>query len=235
MKKINLINHKVFNAVTENFSVYLKKCDIVKRKKPKQTKSEIYTAMTFWYLMNIVRCIDQLYCSLDMLSNYKNKIKNQGMNRAEYIAYGIENIYLRITSVFDRSLRLANVIFEVGLPERDCKTSTIINNENIKSTETGKCLKMLEKSIEKFKNKRNEIAHKNSYDDEEFYEIEIFELLQNCGRLDTSQYIYGKQKMDEYVIQKKKSFMESINSIEQIVNQLFDAISNEYQKRNVVV
>ena len=80
------------------------------------------------YASNITECLDQINYTIDLLSGYKSK-KDSTMNRYDYIVFILENFYLRITSIFDRILRFTNVVFEIGLPEKECKASTIIKND----------------------------------------------------------------------------------------------------------
>lgn len=187
------------------------------------TKFERYNIDVLLSAYKIIDCLDQIYFSIEMLSGFKSK-SNSVMNQHDYIVFMLENFYLRITSAFDRILRFTNVVFEIGLPEKECKESKIIKNDKIKETSLCNILTKLNTYINKYKNSRNKIAHSESYSDKDLIEIEgYFLLLESDNQKDIEDYKpYFKRVTDEYVGNKKKELMEYANEFEELLKKFFD-------------
>lgn len=231
MMKTKILEHEVFVEANHDVTKYLEKCDLKNKIMASQSKVDTYAIETFRYLMSISKCIEQLNWAIEMLAGYRTSNEVPGLTRIDYISYGLENIYLRITTVFDRCLRLVNVVYQLGLPERECKRTTIIKNINVKNTNTGKSLKELDSYVERYQGVRNVIAHSMPYTgDEEFGTIEILTL----GKPEKSSKQYDAllvRKTNEYIKTKKENFKKEIEKIEKIVINLFNAIGPEYTIR----
>jgi hypothetical protein len=104
-------DHKLVKEAYKTPREYLKKCDPSRSEMdPPYTPKESYAIDVVMSISNVISCLDQLYHSIDMLAGYRQA--NSKMNRYDYIVFGIENYYLRLTSVFDRCLRLTNIILD---------------------------------------------------------------------------------------------------------------------------
>jgi hypothetical protein len=174
---------------------------------------------------NITECIDQIHFTIELLSGFRNK-KNGKMNRYDYIVYMIENFYFRITSIFDRALQFSNLIFEIGLPEKECRESTIIRNDKIKETPVEKSLSGLNKFTNEYRFIRNQVAHLKRFDVKELSIVEgFYYLLETEESIKFLQYenLY-KKKIDQYVIRKKKEFKEIAKQTEKLVHEFFDTM-----------
>ncbi|HWR20776.1 MAG TPA: hypothetical protein VN444_02810, partial [Verrucomicrobiae bacterium] len=66
---------------------------------PSASRKESYAIETLLSVGNVVSCIDQLHFSMDLLSGYRSSSTPDKMSRYDYIVFGIENYYLRLTSV----------------------------------------------------------------------------------------------------------------------------------------
>ena len=224
MKLTKLKDHAAIKTVSGVARSYMAKCDPSDPSKgPPATKRESYAIEAFLAFSNVTTCMDQLYFSIDMLSGYRKSNAAEGMNRHEYIVFNIENYYLRITSVYDRCLRLANTLFQLGLPERECKDSTVTNNLYVKGTDVAKTLKELDKFTSQFRFHRNVVAHKSNYSENELDRIGTYFVLEEedeeMGRY-SSLY---KLKADHYVKKKKTEFRDNIDQLERLVASFFDA------------
>lgn len=173
----------------------------------------------------IIECIDQLYFTVEMLSGFKRK-KKGNMNRHDHIVYMIENFYLRITSIFDRALRLSNLVFQIGLPEKECRESTIIMNQKIKGTEVERILQKLNRFTSDYRLKRNQIAHQEGFHDKELSPLEMFYYLletDESAEFQKYRHLY-KTKADNYVLEKKNEFNETIGEVEDIIDKFFNTL-----------
>jgi hypothetical protein len=186
---------------------------------------------------NVVSCIDQLHFSVAMLSGYRVGTVPDRMNRYDYIVYGIENYYLRLTSIHDRCLRLANVIFQLGIPERHCNNATIINNSHVKGSAVANSLKALDKFTSPFRFHRNTVAHEATYSEEELDQLGLYHHL-----LDEDEsfrdYKYPVKKMtDDFVIEKKTEYQRDLERLELLVTNYFDSLDPFFVQRlyNIVI
>jgi hypothetical protein len=190
------------------------------------TRFEQYNLDVLFSANNIIDCLDQIHYSIEMLSGFKRK-PNSAMNRHDYIVFILENFYLRITSIFDRILRFSNVVLEIGLPEKECKESTIIKNDKIKGTSLYSALNKLNTFIDKYRYPRNKIAHSESFTEKGLTDIQgYYILLDSENQQDIEQYkTLFKLETDEYVANKKKELMKIANDLEKLLIDLFNEIT----------
>ncbi|MEZ4590286.1 MAG: Cthe_2314 family HEPN domain-containing protein [Chloroflexota bacterium] len=226
MKITSLKDHDLLKEVTKICSAYLAKRDEINNGDSLNLIGlGIYATDTMLSVSNVVSCIDQLHFSVDMLSGYRAEALPEKMNRYDYIVYGIENYYLRLTSIHDRCLRLANIIFNLGLPNRHCNNATIIHNSHIKGTEVANSLKALDKFTNPFRSHRNAVAHEATYSEESLAQLG---LLHHFLDEDESwiNYRYPAKKMtDEFVANKKTEFHGNLEELELLVTNYFDSIN----------
>ncbi|WP_431164838.1 Cthe_2314 family HEPN domain-containing protein [Tenacibaculum halocynthiae] len=191
----------------------------------KQTAFEEYNISILLSASNITECLDQINHSIDMLSGYRNK-KQSTMNRHDYIVFILENFYLRVTSTFDRMLRLTNIIFEIGLPEKECKVSTIVKNKKIKSTPLAIALKNLNSYVDKFRYSRNKIAHSETYSESRLRDIQGFYIALDDGKnKDIEKYKnFYRTITNEYVAEKKSELRQISNEIEILLERCFEEL-----------
>jgi hypothetical protein len=233
MKLSRLKDHTILRAASERVRVYIAKCHPIEHDKdPKATRKESYAIETFLSLSSIVSCIDQLQFSVDMLAGYRNQNTPGRINRYDYIVFGIENYYLRLTSVYDRCLRLGNVVFQLGLPERECREATITKNAYIKGTSVAQALKELDKFTNQFRFNRNTVAHESTYSEGELDKWGAYYYLVGEGehQLDKYRHLY-KNITDRYIADKKEEFKKHIEELERLVDAFFDAILKVFEAR----
>ncbi len=212
--------------------VYIAKCHPTEPDSdPVATKKESYAIETLLSLSSVVSCIDQLHFSVDMLAGYRNQNTPEKMNRYDYIVFGIENYYLRLTSVYDRCLRLGNVVFQLGLPERECRKATITNNSYIKGTLVAQALKDLDKFTNPFRFHRNTVAHESTYSEGELDKLgSYYFVVEEDQQFKKYHHLY-KHKTDNYVSDKKAEFQNHIEKLEHLVEAFFDTISKVFEAR----
>ena len=98
----------------------------------------------------LITACDQLKYALVYLSGYRQRRTPEGIlrTRVDYIIYQIENFMMRTGTVIDRSLKLVNIAFELGIQPKDCRRSVIAENAHVASTPVRKWLDALEKALE---------------------------------------------------------------------------------------
>lgn len=234
MKITRLKDHSLLNLNDRLADVreYIAKCDPCDpNSDPPATRREKYAIETFMSVSNIVSCIDQLHFSIGMLSGYRADSAPEKMNRVDYIVFGIENYYLRLTSVFDRCLRLANVIYQLGLPEQACNNDSIIKNNHVKGTPAAKTLKELDNFTSPFRFHRNIVAHHGTYFDNDINHLGSYYCLADgddgFGRY---RHLY-KNRTDDFVVEKKTEFKAGLVKLENLVESYFDDVVVAFESR----
>ncbi len=232
MKITQLKDHTLLKIASAVSREYISKCNPDEPgSDPTSTRRESYAIETLLSTGNVVSCIDQLYFSIDMLSGYRSGSAPEKMNRYDYIVFGIENYYLRLTSVFDRCLRLANVIFQLGLPERQCNNESIIKNAHIKGTPVANALTELDKFTSPFRFHRNTVAHQGTYSEKDLDQLgSYYYLAEEDDDFERYRYLF-KKKTDDFVAEKKRDFKGHIVDLENLVKIYLDSIASNFEAK----
>ncbi|EKD71521.1 MAG: hypothetical protein ACD_46C00172G0002 [uncultured bacterium] len=232
MKITRLKDHNILKTASAVSREYIAKCNPDESgSEPSATKRESYAIEVLLATGNVVSCIDQLYFSIDMLSGYRANNAAEKMNRYDYVVYGIENYYLRLTSVFDRCLRLANVIFQLGLPERQYNNESIIKNAHVKGTAVASALTELNKFTDPFRFHRNTVAHQSTYSEKDLDQLgSYYYLAEEDDGFERYRYIF-KKKTDDFVSEKKKGFNDHVVKLERLVEIYLDSVVSILEAR----
>lgn len=230
MKNPELDNLKIFKSTNAVVIPYIRRCNLESRIMVTPSPLEQYTLDCFKAAKNITDCIDQLHFSIELLSGYRASIAPNSMNRHDHIVFAIENYYLRITSVYDRCLRLVNILYQLGLPERECKNTTIIKNIHVKGSDIEISLKALDKFTNKFRQFRNSVAHNETYsEDEKLNIIASYYFLEDQGATEIIKLrnLY-KKETDNYIKNKKSEFREHLVELEAFIIPFLNAVNDKY-------
>lgn len=230
MKITRLKDHGILKTASAVSREYIAKCNPHEPESdPSVTKRERYTIEALLATGNVVSCIDQLYFSIDMLSGYRASNMPEKMNRYDYVVFGIENYYLRLTSVFDRCLRLANVIFQLGLPERQCNNESVIKNAHVNGTAVASTLTKLDKFTHPFRFHRNTVAHQSTYSEKDLDQLgSYYYLAEEDDGLERYRYMF-KKRTDDFVSEKKKEFNDHVLNLERLVERYLDSIVSIFE------
>ena len=182
---------------------------------------------------------DQLQYALAYLSGYQTRKTSDGelITRADYIAYQLENLYLRFVIIPDRSLRLTNEVFRLGLPARECGIRTVTDNQHLRSTPVRTRLRAIEKIVKPYREMRNTIAHLARYNDPALSKVEVFCILQKSeGPPDESvnertRHFY-KRETDAYIDAKRKEFGPIVSSLIDEVARLFETLLQPFRRKH---
>lgn len=232
MKITRLKDHAILKIASAVSREYMAKCSPDGTgSDPSATKRESYAIEVFLATGNVVSCIDQLYFSIDMLSGYRANSTPEEMNRYDYVVYGIENYYLRLTSVFDRCLRLANIVFQLGLPERQCNNESIIKNAHVKGTAVARALTELDKFAGPFRFHRNTVAHQSTYSEKDLDQLgSYYCLAEEDDGFERYRDIF-KRMTDNFVSGKKKEFKDHVVKLERLVEIYLDSVVSIIETR----
>lgn len=237
MEFSQLYKHPLANFLGLQLQPFLRRMDKYNQELRDETKlspKEWHNKCMLHAIFNIIRCIDQLHYSIKKISGYRSTNEPEGVGRYDYIIYGIENYYLRITSVFDRSLRLVNIVYDFGIPERDCTQNTIICNSHIKGTSLEKILKKINKFTNDFRKQRNLIAHESTHSEEEINLLEMYSMVQQDDpELIKFSHIV-KTNTDRFIKKKKTEFGGYLKEIEELVDELFNILLIVIKKQQIL-
>jgi hypothetical protein len=202
------------------------------------TESEEYVLSCLVEAGEIITACDQLHYSLAYLSGYRLRRTSAGeiITRADYIAYQMENLHLRFVMVLDRSLRLANTVFRLGLLARECNMRTVAENTYIRATSVKIYLKKLDKLVSPYRESRNIVAHSKRYSDPKLTQIEGYFIFEKHDEvyhdLNVGQFRQSfKQDADEYVLGVRKKHDPAVNGIVMAVADYFNALLPEVERR----
>jgi len=233
MRNTVLKNHKLISIIVPFTTGYISRHDPDNRlMRLKPTKQEAIAIELLMSISNITDCIDQLHYIIQLLSGFRRK-KGSIFNRTDYIVYTIENFYLRMTSIIDKCLILTNIVFDIGLPERDCKETTIIKNTKVNKTSVKVSLQKINKFIDHFKQIRNRIAHAEGFKDEKLDNLQGFYYLMDTEQSEDLQKFKHlfKTETDQYVNEKKEDLGKQIVTIEQLVDEFFTSLQSIAEMR----
>jgi hypothetical protein len=187
----------------------------------------------------IITACDQLDYALAYLSGYRSRRTRSSelITRVDYIAFQMENLHLRLGMVPDRCLRLASIVFRLGLQLRDCKTATVVENEHLRGTKVRTRLKAIEKTIQPYRQARNEIAHHARYSDDALQQIEIYSILEKTGGLSPELQVEQMRQAfkglaDCYVDERRQEFEPVVDELVNGVQALFDAVLPHFVARH---
>lgn len=195
------------------------------------TPSEEYVQLCIVQTAEVAKACTQLHYALVYLSGYRVRRTPAGelISRADYIAYQIENFHLRLTTVPDRSLRLVNTVFRLGLPPRECRMSTIADNAHVRATTVRRSLRRLDKLVAPYREVRNTIAHREGYSDYELAVIGGFHILEgdDAGVSDPVVDCYRplvKHGADRYILAKRQELEPVADGLVDAVAELLDEL-----------
>ncbi len=191
----------------------------------KGTPQEERAVEVFIALGEVLSAREQLFFASQLLTSYRKALAPPGMNRYQYIIYSLENYFIRHSMMYDRCLKLINTVYNLGLPERDCRTSSIVQNKHVKDTPTAAALTRIGKAVERYRSDRNMIMHAKTLFDAELQPVGFFELLTESGvELGSRLADFSKRFADEYVAEKKKEFQEEIAELDILLADLFGTL-----------
>lgn len=197
---------------------------------------ELYSRACLIASGELVTICDQLEYALSLLSGYSRRRTRFGdlITRADYIAYQIENLYLRMTSVSDRALILSNEVLRLGFTHEDCRWGAITRHSRVVSSPVLDELSGLGEAIEPSRRTRNVVAHHERYSDEKLSEIEVYFILEKSSSREDRALLddlSGGFRIwaNQYVDLRRNELAPEVDQIRIAVVALMDALLPEYE------
>lgn len=154
------------------------------------------------------------------------------VTRLDYIVYHLEGHLIRTCSVLDRALQLVNVIFCLGVPERECRWGVIARNSHVRGTPIASALKTIDDATKSLRDQRNFVVHRGRYSDDALTRIEPYYVVQRSGDEDITQrfhYLY-KRRTDLLIKDKKEELAQSNLLVFSGVSELLAALEPAFER-----
>jgi len=197
---------------------------------------EVYVGDVLQASDELVIICDQLDCGIAWLSGYSKKHMRDGqlITRADYIAFQVENVYLRTTSVVDRALILTNCVLGLGLTKSQCRWKRVLKSKEVKSTSAETALRQLDSAVDPFRTPRNVIAHHGRYSDESLRQLEMFSILEKSPDTESRDIIerysgHFRICANQYVHMRRSELSPVVGLVQEAVSGLFDALLLPYE------
>ena len=202
---------------------------------------EHYIRNSAFYALHLLELCNQLERAVKLLYNFRNDKKE--ISRGHHLTYNIENYFIRLDSVLDRTLQAVNAIFNFGLDESKVKKFAVFKElEKVEeSNRLASLLKDLGTVLFNFSDeKRNTIVHRHSYLDNELIMLEMYynpffskEILEDIDEFENFKQI-RKEQLSFYLRRKEKEFKETnvqcFEKIFLILNEIAEKYSLMKQK-----
>jgi hypothetical protein len=190
---------------------------------------EEYVRRAYISARELLTVCHQMVFAVEFLSGFrKRKMVSGGLvTRLDHLIYHLENHFIRVGMIMDRALQLVNVVFRLGIPERECRFTVVALNEHVSHTQVTHCLQELEHILEPYKGHRHIIIHRRRYTDKGIEKIEPFYILESVG-LDeektdiiTELYPLVKSLTDKEVRSRKAELSKCNQTVFKEVSKLF--------------
>jgi hypothetical protein len=174
---------------------------------------------------------DQLGYAIAHISGYRRRATSEGelIAGSDWVAYNVEGFLTRIGTISDRALKLVNIAFQLGIPQRECRFAVIAHNAHVANTEVRKGLTNLEATLKPHRSTRNSIVHHKQYSDEELGQVELYYVFEkeSTGKKDPTMKRYRvlyKSLTDRYVKEKSSEFSDVRNQVTDRIASLFESL-----------
>jgi len=134
---------------------------------PSPNEYHYYLSRVSYLLGHYYKYLGQLDHSINCLEEetFTPKMEQEGFDRADHLTFCVENYYIRLQSVYDRTLQLVNAVFHLGINEQNVNHTQIISNTRVKLSPIKFRLKALQKVLRPEADTRNTIIHRSGYRD----------------------------------------------------------------------
>lgn len=208
--------------------------------------SEKYAQAVLFAASEFVGTIDQMKYATASLAGYRKRDPRGSRfapTRLDHLTYHLENHIIRTVMLTDRALQLTNVVFSLGLPERECSESTVVKNSHVSNTAAGMVLRSLLKFVAPVRQQRNVIIHRHRHQEHrfdrfaKFFILEQFEQGADPANRVTPKYEWFFRTLTNKYVEERKGELTAQNvAAEDIGEALFDALQSvfdhEWQIRN---
>ena len=204
------------------------------------TKDEQYVSDCLSAINEVEDLYKQLNQSIYFLTNFRTtkNLKNVGITRFDYIVYNVESYLYRVTGILDRVLILCNVVYNIGLLDKQCTIPKFF--ESGKDNDPCKIIKNsnpvffaklndLKDLIGRYSNKRNEIVHRKRYYDESIRVAELLNIVIESNNTTHDKLEAFKHRRSVEQNQVTAAFKKEFHSFNTQIRDSLDSIYTDIE------
>jgi Cthe_2314-like HEPN len=168
--------------------------------------------------------------------NYTGKARKNGITRARYLLYTVENYLIRLQSIYDRCLQLTNCVFHLCVEDSNVGHAIIVSNLHVSRTNIPTLLKKVKKTVVEKQQDRNTIVHHSSYKEKDLDRLQLFYLYDKDSWASDSKVSFESlahvrsQLLRRVVSEKRKEFQEINDALFVALGELLSGLYVQYQK-----
>lgn len=194
---------------------------------------EIYILRCGKALSHLSGSMDKARLSLELLNTkYLDSISTEDRSRSALIEMMVENSIIRVQSIYDRALILANNILDLGIDNQYIHHPLLVSNENVVRYGLDKPLKAFNRACSEFKTIRNRVIHHDRFTEEQFDQLSLIinadHLAKAAGRKEIVDEDVLNAVIKDYLESKQEKLTSYLNGIEARLRELYDVMLPVY-------
>ena len=132
-------------------------------------------------LTELVSWFGQLELSLVYIEHQEapKELEAHGVNHVTDLQFKLENHLVRLESLYDRLLMLANCLLKLGISDNSLSHELVVGNDNVKYYKTDAPIKSVKAVLKPYKEIRNSIIHHRSYNEPAILDLSALHYLEN--------------------------------------------------------
>lgn len=186
---------------------------------PSDNEYTYYIHRTGHLYAHLRHFLKQLDHSVHCLSpdSYTKNMELTGFTLADHLEYCVENYYIRIQSVYDRTLQLVNAVFNLGINEQSVTHTVIISNNKVERTTVKTKLRLLKRALRPTSDHRNNIIHRAGLREEKINSL-------NFSMFGSKQFDTENPKKAESNVLYKSALSRKTEEFSQLNEQIADIL-----------
>jgi hypothetical protein len=195
------------------------------------TEGQYYIQKLGFHLSHTLTWCRQLDFAIEYLSSFDNS-KAANSSQADHLIYNIENYLIRLNSVYDRVLQVANDVFHLCMNEQHVGHEAIVTNYKVAHRpEIQKAIKSIKRFLSDYAQDRHSLIHKHSLMDKRLMEVEM--LFLPGLNFQSAEVKFRERLLMEYIEEKKSEFSEINSRLAVTLLDLFSLLHSEYLRQKV--
>lgn len=179
-------------------------------------------------LSAISSCVDKAKLSISFLDiNHLEVIASEDRSKGDYIELLVENIIIRVQSIYDRILIFINRLLDLGISNEYISHNLIVTNEKVKGHKLDVKLKSISKACREYRAIRNTVIHHDRYSEEELDQLALVIKADHLSRQNSGEPFIDanilKEFTNAYLTLKRKDLSDYLEIIENRINDLYDS------------
>lgn len=247
MSSDNLWKHALLNLPADKLKPVIDESIKILRELAKEGKfrSEMKRPIPepFWYeyevfilAITLVEALERLEEVCEFLQEFPcpETYEKRRITQDKWIEYHYANYISNVVGLYDLALILTNSVFGLGIPDRECKDSTILRNRWVTGTPVKVALDALNARVRSYREPRNLHLHRGQLPVlGQIDELKVFSFLQRAGKpLEDPKLINSAYA--SVVKGIVTELRQEIGHIQSEILSLFDTLLKIYERRTLL-